>query len=135
MVERVRRRHRLFYADYGLQKQYADSDWLYARRCLSSPKMPRWNVVRRDLGPELADAVAYTSFADQEIVFNERHLSLNLYPSLFHFQTACHELAHEVMFGSQHGAAWANLTRLLGDRTARAYRTYQSGTNIPRLRE
>ena len=132
MVQRVRRRHRLFRAEYGLQEQYAESDYAYATHVLLSPKMPHWSVNRRELGPKLTDAVAFTVFEDQEICFNEEHLSHILYPSLFHFQTGCHEMAHAVMFAADHKESWANLARLLGDRTARAQDTIQSGNTIIR---
>ena len=93
--------------------------------------MPRWSINRRDLGPKLTHAAAFTSYDDQEICFNEEHLSHNLYPTLFHFQTACHEVAHAVMFAAYHKESWANLARLLGDETARQ-ETIHSGNTIIR---
>jgi len=132
VVQRVRRRRRFFHAEYGREKHFLETDYAYARQVLSSPKMPHWSVNRRELGPKLTDAVAFTVFEDQEICFNDDHLSHKLYPSLFHFQTGCHEMAHAVMFAADHKESWANLARLLGDRTARAQDTIQSGNTIIR---
>ena len=96
-------------------------DYAYAVHQLSQPfKISEWTVERRHLSDKYKDQVAYCSFEDRTIVYNDMHLKENIYDNIFHIQTACHEVAHALLFGSEHGPAWANLARALGDESARA---------------
>ena len=111
-----------FYNDFkrSLDVACAKTDYDYTSLMLSMDSLTEWRVERRHLGPEMKDAVAYSSFESREIVYNEDHLRKYIYPSLFHIQTSFHEVAHALTYGDAHGECWANLARALGDKTARA---------------
>jgi len=111
-------------------KEDVQRDYSYACIRLSQPFLETaWRVERRTLD-DYPNGVAYCSFEERAIIYNDKHLKEHIYNTLFHIQTACHEVAHALMYGAAHGPMWANLARALGDQTARALGDQTAETEI-----